>query len=242
MTEQRQLRPISLKGPASRGRPVRTIGCFGEVLLTVAVLSGLFLIYQLWWTNIAADREAATTAAAIRAGWKDGAESKTNLGLPGIGFLHVPALGRTGEMAVVRGTDAQRLNEGVIGYYTRPLPSAMPWDKEGNFTLAAHRDGHGAKFHNLDKVKIGDRVVMETKDKWYIYTVFATLPKTSAEDIRVLEPIPAGSGRHTRGRYITLTTCTPVLTSEYRLIVWGELTRIDAVDEQRTPPSEAGRI
>ncbi|MFF1627666.1 class E sortase [Streptomyces sp. NPDC058251] len=235
----RQLRPMSLKGPAPEARTTRTIGCVAEVLLTIAVLSGLFLVYQLWWTNITADKDAASTAAVIRAGWSASSGSEKEINLPGIGFLHVPALGKGGEMAVVQGTDTERLNEGVVGYYTRPVRSAMPWDQEGNFALAAHRDGHGAKFHNLDKVKVGDHVVMETKEKWYIYTVFATLPKTNSNNIGVLEPIPAGSGRHTRGRYITLTTCTPVMTSEYRLIVWGELTRIEAVDEQRTPPPEA---
>ena len=157
--------------------------------------------------------------------------------LPGLGFLHIPAL-ETGEIAVVKGTDAERLNEGVAGYYTEPVRSAMPWDREGNFSLAAHRDGHGAKFHNLHKLHAGDPIVMETQQKWYIYTVFATLPKTLENNTGVIEPIPLGSGRYTRGRYITLTTCTPVLTSDYRMVVWGELSRIDTVDSERTPPAE----
>ncbi|MER6076289.1 class E sortase [Streptomyces sp. NPDC001817] len=236
----RHLRPVSLKGPVPMRRTARTIGCFGEVLLTIAVLAGLFLVYQLWWTNITADKEAASTAASIRSGWNSDAETGKRTDLPGIGFLHVPALGRVGEMAVVAGTDTKHLNEGVVGYYTRPVRSAMPWDPEGNFALAAHRDGHGAKFHNLDKVKVGDHIVMETKDKWYIYTVFATLPQTTSDDIGVLNPVPSRSGHYTRGRYITLTTCTPVLTSEFRLVVFGELTRIDAKDEHRAPPLEAG--
>ncbi|MFF3159723.1 class E sortase [Streptomyces sp. NPDC057910] len=237
-----ELRPVTLSGPDPGRRASYTIGCFGEVLITVAVLAGLFLVYQLWWTNITAGKEAASTAAAIRTGWAADAPAGKKTDLPGIGFLHVPAMGRTGEMAVVEDTDTQRLNEGVVGYYTHPVRSAMPWDAEGNFSLAAHRDGHGAKFHNLDRVKNGDHIVMETKDKWYIYTVFATIPETGSDDVGVLKSIPEGSGRHTPGRYITLTTCTPALTSEYRLVVFGELTRIDAVGEGRTPPPEAESV
>lgn len=126
----------------------------------------------------------------------------------------------------------------MVSYYTKPVKSALPKDKKGNFTLAAHRDGHGAKFHNIDKLKDGDPVVFETKDTWYVYKVFATLPETSKYNVDVLDDIPKESGKRTAGRYITLTTCTPVYTSNYRYIVWGELERTEKVDADRTPPKE----
>jgi len=56
----------------------------------------------------------------------------------------------------------------------------------------------------------------------------------------VLGKIPKESGRKKAGHYITLTTCTPVYTSKYRYIVWGELVRTEKVDEERTPPAELG--
>lgn len=234
-------RRATQRRPAHRSAAARLSGIFGELLLTAAVILALFLTYSLWWTNVKAAESAESTAHAIRIQWEETDSSGMPPGstkLPGIGFLHVPALGNAGEIAVVEGTDPDRLNEGVAGYYTSPTRSAMPWDKEGNFALAAHRDGHGAKFHNLDKVAPGDPIVVETKDAWYIYTAFAVLPQTNETDTGVIDPVPLGSGRHTRGKYITLTTCTPVLTSNYRLIVWGELTRVEAVDADRTPPSE----
>jgi LPXTG-site transpeptidase (sortase) family protein len=46
------------------------------------------------------------------------------------------------------------------------------------------------------------------------------------------------SGKSAEGRYITLTTCTPMYTSEHRYIVWGELDRTVPVDADRTPPEE----
>jgi LPXTG-site transpeptidase (sortase) family protein len=139
---------------------------------------------------------------------------------------------------VKKGTDAEALNNGIAGYYTDPIKSALPWDDKGNFTLAAHRDGHGAKFHNIHKIKTGDSIVFETKDTWYIYKVYNDLKETSKYNVDVLQPVPKESGKTKPGRYITLTTCTPVYTSDYRYIVWGELERTEKVDAERTLPEE----
>lgn len=54
----------------------------------------------------------------------------------------------------------------------------------------------------------------------------------------VLQPVPKESGVSKPGRYITLTTCTPMYTSDYRYIVWGELERTEKVDRDRTQPAE----
>ncbi|MGW3634898.1 sortase domain-containing protein, partial [Streptomyces sp. NPDC005122] len=95
-----------------------------------------------------------------------------------------------------------------------------------------------AKFHSIDKVEKGDPIVFETKDKWYVYKVFGILPETSKYNVKVLGPVPKESGKKKPGHYITLTTCTPVYTSRYRYVVWGELERVDKVDSARTPPKE----
>lgn len=158
-----------------------------------------------------------------------------------MGFLHVPAMGRDYQVLIRMGTDAATLAEGVAGVYEQPYRAAMPWDAAGNFALAAHRDGHGAKFHDLDAVRKGDAIVVETKDKWYVYKVDNTLPETSKYDTGIVAPVPKGSGYEAPGRYITLTTCTPVYTSRYRMAVWGSLVRVDDVDAARTPPPELRR-
>jgi LPXTG-site transpeptidase (sortase) family protein len=142
------------------------------------------------------------------------------------------------DILIKEGTDLGTLNGGVAGYYEDPVESAMPWDVEGNFSLAAHRDGHGEKFHNIDDIRPGDPIVFESENTWYVYRVYDILPETSRYNIDVLNPVPRESGVRRPGRYITLTTCTPVLTSEFRYIVWGELERTVAVDEERTPPPE----
>ncbi|MET8699274.1 class E sortase [Kitasatospora sp. NPDC004723] len=264
------------------------VGVFGELLITLGLVLGLFVSYSLWWTDVLADRSAAAASDQLRDSWAaggpiappsggsataapgdpgvpgapatpgdpaaGGAQTGTGGGSgsggsggsggstgAGVGFLHVPAMGRNYQVLIRMGTDTDTLAEGVAGVYEQPYRAAMPWDASGNFALAAHRDGHGAKFHNLDALKKGDPIVVETRDKWYVYRVDSTLPETSKFDTGIVAPVPKGSGYTEPGRYITLTTCTPVYTSRYRMAVWGSLVRVDDMDAKRTPPAELRR-
>ncbi|WP_030707614.1 class E sortase [Streptomyces sp. NRRL F-2580] len=216
------------------------LSLLGEVLITVGLVLGLFVAYSLWWTNVLADRQASAKGDEVRQQWQTPARPAEPGALDtkdGVGFLHVPAM-KNGEVLVKPGTAPDVLDDGVAGYYTEPVKSALPWDEKGNFSLAAHRDGHGAKFHNIDKVRNGDAIVFETRDTWYVYKVFAELRQTSKYNTDVINPVPKESGKAAPGRYITLTTCTPVYTSKYRYIVWGELVRTEKVDAKRTLPAE----
>jgi LPXTG-site transpeptidase (sortase) family protein len=235
--EQTSVPASSAQARRGRGRIAGAVSVFGELLITAGLLLGLFVVYSLWWTNVVADREASRQGDYMRNHWdQDQGPGALNT-KDGIGFLHVPSM-KNGEVLVRKSTDTKVLNDGVAGYYTQPVKSGMPWDSKGNFTLAAHRDGHGAKFHNIDKVKTGDAVVFETKDTWYVYKVYRELKQTSKYNVEVLQPVPKESGKKQPGRYITLTTCTPVYTSQYRYVVWGELVRTEKVDADRTPPAE----
>ncbi|MEU6809503.1 class E sortase [Streptomyces sp. NPDC046831] len=230
----------SAAGPRRRPGPLAlAVSVLGELLITAGLVLGLFVVYSLWWTNVVADREAGQQADKVRDTWahQPGGPAAFDSG-DGIGFLHVPAM-KSGDVLVEKGTTAKILNDGVAGYYTDPVKATLPMTgKNGNFTLAAHRDGHGAKFHNIDKMRKGDPIVFETKDKWYVYKVYAILPETSKYNVEVLTAVPKESGVKKAGHYITLTTCTPVYTSRYRYVVWGELERVDKVDSERTPPKE----
>ncbi|MCC5477159.1 class E sortase [Streptomyces sp. NPDC059680] len=230
--------------PARRGRrPGRiatAVSVLGEILITAGLLLALFVVYSLWWTNVIADRKADKQAEKVRQHWAHATDSGPGAldTKDGIGFLHVPAM-HNGEVLVEKGTGTDVLNDGVAGYYTDPVRATLPTSgKDGNFTLAAHRDGHGAKFHNIDKVEKGDPIVFETRDNWYVYKVYSILPETSKYNVKVIDQVPKESGKKKPGHYITLTTCTPVYTSEYRYVVWGELVRVEKVDSERTPPEE----
>ncbi|MFJ8634963.1 class E sortase [Streptomyces sp. NPDC093568] len=244
-TEEHTAARARRRPPARRrgmGPIARAVSVFGELLITAGLVLGLFVVYSLWWTNVVADRAANKQADQVRDNWAHQGEDP---GRPaeydsknGIGFLHVPAMTKS-EILVEKGTTSKILNDGVAGYYTDPVKATLPTSgKKGNFSLAAHRDGHGAKFHNIHKLKDGDPIVFETKDKWYVYKVYAVLPETSKYNVKTLAAIPKESGRTKAGHYITLTTCTPVYTSRYRYVVWGELERVEKVDAERTLPEE----
>ncbi|MFE7192487.1 class E sortase [Kitasatospora sp. NPDC057541] len=235
-----------------RRHPLRVaIGVSGDLLFTVGVLFALLLVHSLWWTNLTAGRHADLSGERLRRSWEAPAAAPPTAAAPpdspapppfapgdAIGFLRVPALGAGYQVLIEVGADPDTLADGVAGAYTAPYRSAMPWEPQGNFALAAHRDGHGAKFHDLDRLMPGDPLVVETRDRWYVYRVDATLPETTKDDTGVIAPVPAGSPYGGPGRYITLTTCTPVYTSRYRMVVWGSLLREEPMDPVRTPPAE----
>lgn len=224
------------------------LGVVGELLMTAGLVLALFVGYSLWWTDVVAEGRSGQAGDRLRQSWSAPPVPRPP-GAPeaappvyaagdGVGFLHVPALGRGNQTLIRMGTDPDVLNEGVAGVYQQPYRAAMPWDPDGNFALAAHRDGHGARFHDLDQVAKGDAIVVETRDNWYVYRVDGTLPQTSSYDTAIVAPVPAESPYQGPGRYITLTTCTPVYTSRYRMAVWGSLVRVDEMDARRTPPPE----
>ncbi|MEV7177387.1 class E sortase [Kitasatospora sp. NPDC093679] len=227
---------------ARRSPRRRWTNAFGNLMLTIALAAALFAAYSLWWTDVLADRQADRAGDRLRQSWAapgpSGAPSTVTTGQE-VGFLHVPAM-QQDPVVIKVGTAPAVLDQGVAGVYQEPR-AAMPWDRSGNFALAAHRDGHGAKFHDLDAVDVGAPIVVETRDSWYVYRVDGILPETSPENVGIVAAVPAGSPYHAPGRYITLTTCTPVYTSLYRMAVWGSLVRVDPMDAERTPPAELHR-
>ena len=51
------------------GRIAQAVSVFGELLITLGVLLGLFVVYSLWWTNVLADRKADRQADEVRRHW-----------------------------------------------------------------------------------------------------------------------------------------------------------------------------
>ncbi|MTE19972.1 class E sortase [Streptomyces sp. TRM43335] len=201
----------------------------GEVFITLGVVMLLFVSYQLWWTNVLADRHVGNETKKLEQQWGDEEERDRDrdpgVFSPGEGFaiMHIPRLDV--KVPVAEGVDEDGvLDRGMVGHYgEEPLKTAMPWDEKGNFAVAGHRNTHGEPFRYINKLDPGDPIVVETRDTYYVYEVTSRLDSTPPSNVDVIGPVPPGSGFTEPGRYITLTTCTPEFTSEYRLIVWGEL-------------------
>jgi sortase A len=226
-------------GPRSARRRALSLALdvSGELLFTLGVLCALYLIYLLWWTNVTAGIEnraassafqhtLATTSSKTASGTSSAAAPKPADDLSdgtSFGFLYIPALGPGWRALITQGTERdQVLNTGAVGHYSSPA-TAMPWDADGNFALAGHRDGHGMIFRDLDKLEPGDKVYVQTRYGWYVYQLDREAPSVPIDDVSVLAPIPAGSGYTEPGRYLTMTTCTPMYVDTSRLVWWGHL-------------------
>lgn len=211
----------------------------GEAFISLGVLMLLFVAYQLWWTNVLAGQKAGGEASELQDQWKDkpsaqaDPERRAGQFAPGEGFaiIHIPKLDI--DTPIAQGVSKEQvLDKGLVGHYDqKPLKTAMPWDKKGNFALAGHRNTHGEPFRYINRLVVGDEIVVETASKYYTYKMTNRLASTSPSNTSVIDPVPQQSGFDRSGRYITLTTCTPEFTSKYRLIVWGNM-----VDER--PRSE----
>ncbi|MFI8188498.1 class E sortase [Streptomyces sp. NPDC085946] len=196
----------------------------GELFITTGVLMLLFVSYQLWWTNVRAHAQADKATSSLQDDWASGRRAPGAFE-PGQGFaiLHIPKLDVV--VPIAEGTSSKKvLDRGMVGHYADgALKTAMPDAETGNFGLAGHRNTHGEPFRYINRLQPGDPIVVETQDTYYVYTMASILPVTPPSNVRVLDPVPAGSGFTEAGRYITLTTCTPEFTSKYRMIVWGKM-------------------
>jgi len=192
---------------------------FGEVLITSGLVVLLFCVYQLFYSNIEAGRAQTRVTADLQKRWAapGSGMSKAPLG-DGFARIRIPRLGGDWVTPVVEGVRPQDLAKGVGHYPMTGLPG-----KVGNFALAGHRATHGEPFRDLDRMRRGDAIVIETKDTWYVYTVDSSEIVSPAQ-VGVLEPVPNRPRVRPTQRLITLSTCNPRWASYQRLIVYGHLT------------------
>jgi len=144
-------------------------------------------------------------------------------------LLYVPRM-RANAWAtpILHGVEDAQLDVGIGHFPSAPLPG-----EKGNFSLAGHRMTHGKPFTDIDKLVVGDEVIIETRDSFYVYTLQVDRI-VNPTDVWVLndQPVPEMSG--SQKGIITLVTCTPKWSTKQRWIWWGELT---AVHPRSDPPA-----
>ncbi|WP_172956802.1 class E sortase [Rhodoluna limnophila] len=134
--------------------------------------------------------------------------------------LYVPRFGEDYVRNIAEGTSLSKvLNTVGIGHYSG---TAMPGEV-GNFALAGHRSGNGGPMRDIDKFVPGDLVFVETASTRYTYKfVEGTTVKPSG--IGVIAPVPVGMATAVEGgKYLTMTSCTPIGVNTDRIIAWFEL-------------------
>ncbi|GAA4286877.1 class E sortase [Georgenia daeguensis] len=217
-----------------RRRPTlgaRIAGVVGELLLTAGLLLGLFVVWQVYWTDVevAGDQTAAIDemrqqfeAPAVEEPVEPRTDAPPVMEPVGEGeslaILHVPRWGADYEVPIREGVGMwDVLNTGAAGHYPG---TALPGDV-GNFALAGHRQSYGAAFAHVDKLQNGDRIIVETAQAWLVYEVTDNYVVTP-DEVDVVAPVPGDPAAAPTERMITFTTCHPLWSTRERWITHGQ--------------------
>ncbi|MFE7629150.1 class E sortase [Kocuria sp. NPDC057446] len=203
----------------------------GELLITVGALLGLFLLWQLWWTNIEANsvHEQAVAEMTERFNEPQRALDATSTGgdpvvatAPAygqdIGIIYIPRFGPDYARPVIEGTGPDVLDTLGIGHYP---DTAMPGDT-GNFSLAGHRQTNGKVFDLIHTLETGDHIHLRTAQGYYTYTVISH-KIVAPTHTQVIAPNPENPQAAPEQRLLTLTSCHPRYGDAERYIVHAEL-------------------
>ena len=215
---------------------VRTLG---ELLMTFGLLLLLFVSWQLWWTDVTANREQAVTIQALERGFTHDAYQPDPSATQGpaatpdplatlknvpfgeaFAIVRIPRFGADYARPVLQGTDHETLGKGV-GHY---VGTAMPGDV-GNFATAGHRTTYGKPYADIDKLRPGDFIVIETKTNYIVYAVQRHVIVTP-DHVDVIAPVPQHPGATPTEAWMTMTACHPKFSAQQRYVVFSKLMRI----------------
>ncbi len=125
-----------------------------------------------------------------------------------VGTIRIPDIEM--EWTVVEGVRRRQLDTGAGHMPETPLP-AQP----GNAVVSGHRTTHGAPFHNVDKLEVGDRIFWDSPIGTHVFEV--------REAPLVVRPTELWVTNPREGSWLTLTTCHPKFSARQRLIIFAEL-------------------
>ncbi len=229
--------PESVARP--RGRVVRTVRILGWTCLGLGLFLLGFVAHQLFFTTWLAQQNN-TERSAEAVAWFTSADIETVDYVPGSGdpgtddpgsstadpvpLLVEPAPPEGEAFAIIRIPTIERLSDGwaVVEGVTRAdlrngaghMPSTALPGQPGNAVISGHRTTYGAPFHELDELRPGDRIEVETAIGVHAYAVRETV---------IVRPTEFWVVQDRPGAWLTLTTCHPKFSSRQRMIVFAEL-------------------
>lgn len=209
------------------------VQALGEALITFGVVLLLFVVWQVWWTDVSADRTQGGITKDLEREWRAPATSARRplAAIPmgdAFALIRVPRFGRDDVRPVLEGTGTDVLRRGVGHYPESVLPGRV-----GNFAVAGHRVTYGKPFNKIAELRTGDPVVVETRSTWYVYRVVRHVI-VSPDRVDVVAPVPQRPGAKATARMMTMTSCHPKFSAQQRYVVFSELTQ--------TLPKSAGVV
>lgn len=205
----------------------------GELLLLAGLGVFGFILWQPWYTTTVVSDRQANLASAISAQWQEKADTteKITEGIPvakadgtgAFGIIYVPAFGREWANQLVSSPNMNKIldnhNYGIAHYNVTRMPGAV-----GNVALAAHRTGGiTTPFHDIDYLRVGDPVFIETADGWYTYR-FRDYEYVLPNAVDVLNAFPHLENVEVKDSILTFTTCNPkYYGTDERMIAYSVL-------------------
>ncbi|MFF1632294.1 class E sortase [Leifsonia sp. NPDC058248] len=221
------------------------LGILGEMFITAGVLVLLFLGWQVWWNSLVLAGQQTNAASSQSKEWLDQATASPSPS-PSAGstpsprgsaapaapptmtvqpadyqsfaVIYVPRLGADWKRTIRQTVDTEKVlnsyDAGVGHYSHTQLPGQM-----GNFAVAGHDSGWGNTFIDLSKLRIGDRIYVQTKDGWYTYA-FRNFEYVQPAAVSVIDAVPRQPDAKPTERLMTITTCNPPFHAGERLIAY----------------------
>jgi sortase A len=214
------------------------VGVVGELLITVGLLTLLFVAWQLWWTDVTANREQAVEVQNLERGFlHDDAVTPTPSPTPTpaptptatsiavrsgqpFAIMRIPRFGADFARPVIEGTEKEMLGKGVGHYVGTATPGMV-----GNFATAGHRTTYGKPYADIDKLQKGDIIVVETKADYIVYAVQRHVIVTP-DHVEVIAPVPQRPGVAPTEAWMTMTACEPKFSARLRYVVFSKLVEI----------------
>ncbi len=205
----------------------------------------LFVVYELWVTDMVQERTQNRLRSELSRQWAAPAAAAPSTGLPrpgaasadvgaGVAVLRIPRFGDGYAPVVVEGVSDGALRRGPGHYPGTAWPGEV-----GNFVVSGHRTTYGHPFSRLDELRAGDPVVVEVRDRYFVYRVTGSEVVDPARTDVIL-PVPGQPGARPAKSLLTFTTCNPKYSASSRLIIFGELTG-SRPKTPGQPPGTAGR-
>lgn len=132
--------------------------------------------------------------------------------------MYIPRFGENSQRNVAGGVGVDVLNSNRIGvghYSNTALPGEL-----GNFAVAGHRNAFGGAMKEINELRVGDPIYVQTEQGWYTYR-FRNLEFVPDTAVSVLDSIPQRPGSAATSRLITLTSCNPLFSTAERIIAYG---------------------
>ncbi|GAA2979759.1 class E sortase [Microbacterium terrae] len=232
------------RSAAGDDRPPRRrtsiIGVIGEILITLGVITLLYVVWQLWVGDLIYGAERNATGSEISQEWAqeysatpsptptptaDDTDPVTAepviLAEPAdtelFGVMYIPRFGADYHVPMAGGvTRSGTLDPIGIGHY----PGTKMPGEVGNFAVAAHRTTYGKPFNRIAELQVGDAIVVETEVGWYTYR-FRTLEYVQPDQVEVLLPVPQAPDVPPGTRYLTMTSCSPMYSLAERIVAYS---------------------